>query len=286
MLPSGPLFLLAGNRFGKAAVNEGLGAEQGAMAGLHQVDAELHVFDNVAAAELNRANRLPRKSHARADKMTRQPQSFEPEKPNMIFQDHGKGGNLLAHARVFMRPDKIKRLNRFVGLHGGLRQSIERAVFKLAVGIDDHHNVGRLGVEMPDTEIEGKALAPVAGIIPNDHFSPGSSCNVRRVIGTIIRDNDQTVLWPELRLQGGKCVGNDRCLVVRGHEYGNRWVTFKRERPWFVANERTGNFQTEQQHGPGHGAGRKNESGLYYHWRLNPPKMTRNFPLWTLGTGG
>ena len=89
----------------QGAIDARFGQDDRRLAGQSQIDAKLHVLDDIAAGELNFLDERPRQRHASSRQMAQPCQPNQSERPHQVFEAKGKPRCELATARHRSNPD-------------------------------------------------------------------------------------------------------------------------------------------------------------------------------------
>lgn len=199
----------------------GRGGELGGVARDRQIDAELHIFDDIAAGQGHRLDARPGKGHSRPRQGAGSGHLRQPQGANPVFHQKREGGDGVFHGGIgggFHQVEGLDGISRLSGFSGDRR---DRPRFHPAVRVHHHHHVRRILSQVPQAVVEGVSFPPVVPILAFEHrraFVAGDGC---RFVGAVVGDDDRLVRFFQLGQDPGQCRPDHQRFIVGRNQYRN-----------------------------------------------------------------
>ena len=166
---------------------------------------------------------LPRESHARPGQQTGQAQPLQPERTHVVLHpDRELRDPAHPGGAVLRRAHQVRPLHGATALSGEGRDALDGARVGNAVRVDVDDDLRRLLAERVERVADGVPLAPVLGVIADEHLGAERLGDRRRAVGAVIGDHQQAIALGQLRTDRLDRAGDLILFVMRRHDDGDR----------------------------------------------------------------
>src|SRR6185437_4826423 len=138
------------------------------MARLGQLEAQLQILHQVSTREPPARDIRPRKRHAAAHELTRQPETQQTARPHFVTHQPGELSDATQGRRPRGQAHEVARLDWPARAGAEARKLLDRSAGDQAIRIDDDEHARWMLRKMPHTKIQREALAALLDITALD----------------------------------------------------------------------------------------------------------------------